>query len=354
MAPIAQVVVVDELLLRGDRSGIERGGHRERLHDRSGLVLARDRRVAEELAVGGGEVVRVVRRVAGHRQDRAGLGVHDHAGRPRGTVQPVGVPDRLLEDVLDAEVQGQAQVGAVDRVEQQRRRVGDPPTDDVLLGAHRPRRPGEQRVFALLDSISAPAFDVDEAEQLGRQRRVLGDALDGVDALGLGKHPDAAQVERADALRRLGADAPLQPDPVALAVQACAELGRRDVEDRRQQACRERRVVDQRRSGEDRLELDRGRQQRAAGVGDLAALGRQLLLLRELAERHRREPRLLDDLPPDQARADRRRDERDDDEEDQGAGTAVGPGEHVGLRAAAAFGRVGWVNRLMFPWAGRT
>ena len=201
-----QVVVVDELLLRGDRPGVERGGHRERLHDRSGLVLARDGRVAEELAVGGGEVVRVVRRVAGHRQDRAGLGVHDHAGRPRGTVQPVRVPDRLLEDVLDAEVQGQAQVGAVDRVEEQRRRVGDLPADDVLLGAHRPRRPGEQRVLAGLDAVLALAVDVDEAEQLGRQRRVLGDALDRVDALGLGQHADAAQVERADALGRLGAD----------------------------------------------------------------------------------------------------------------------------------------------------
>ena len=63
---------------------------------------------------------------------------------------------------------------------------------------------------------------------------------------------------------------------------------------------------------------------------------------------------LLDDLPPDEARADRRRGDRDDEEEDHCAGTAVGPGEHVGLRATAAFGRVGWVNRLSVPMALRT
>jgi hypothetical protein len=79
---------------------------------------------------------------------------------------------------------------------------------------------------------------------------------------------------------------------------------------------------------EHRLQLDGGRQQLTVHIGDLAALGGELLVLCKLVERHLGEPRLLRHLPPDQASADRRRRERGDDEEDQCAGTAVGPGEH--------------------------
>ena len=60
-----------------------------------------------------------------------------------------------------------------------------------------------------------------------------------------------------------------------------------------------------------------------------------VLVLRELVEGHLRQGRLLHDLPPHEPGADQRRQQRDDDEKDQGAGTTVGPGEHVGLRAAA-------------------
>jgi hypothetical protein len=119
-----------------------------------------------------------------------------------------------------------------------------------------------------------------------------------------------------------------------------ASLVDRQPEDRCQDRRRHAGVLQRRRRREDRLQLDRGGEQLPVDVGDLAALRRQVLVLRQLVERHRLQPRLLRHLPPDEPCADRRRRERDDDEEDQCAGTAVGPGEHRRSPVlAAAVGR---------------
>jgi hypothetical protein len=58
-------------------------------------------------------------------------------------------------------------------------------------------------------------------------------------------------------------------------------------------------------------------------------------VLRELVKRRGREPRLLDDLPPHQPCADPPGGDGRHDQQDQGAGTAVGPGEHSSLRDGA-------------------
>ena len=221
-----KVVVVDDGVLRRDRSGVERCGNRERLHDRTRLVLTRYRGVAEQLAIDRREVVRVVRRVARHREDGARLDVHDQTRRTGRPVHSVGRPDLLLEHVLDSDVEGQAQVSPVNRLPQQGRRVRDLAADDVLLRADGAGRPGQEGVFASLDAVLAIAVDVDEAEHLGRERRALRDALDRVDALRLGKHVDATKVKGSDALGGLVADPPLQPHPVAVAGQLRAQLSR--------------------------------------------------------------------------------------------------------------------------------
>ena len=59
-----------------------------------------------------------------------------------------------------------------------------------------------------------------------------------------------------------------------------------------------------------------------------SALGGDLLVLGQLVERHSDQPVALEDMPPDQARRDPAGDDRHHQQEDQGAGTAIGPGEH--------------------------
>jgi len=63
-------------------------------------------------------------------------------------------------------------------------------------------------------------------------------------------------------------------------------------------------------------------------ISDLAAPRRDLLILGQLIERHAHESVALDDVPPHEARGDPAGDHGHHQQEDQGAGTAVGPGEH--------------------------
>ena len=154
--------------------------------------------------------------------------------------------------------------------------------------------------------------------------------------------PIPGQIQCLDPLADRRLDAPTQPDPRIVTGQPGAQLGEVHGQRRRQQGGGALRILDRWRCREDGLQLDRGREQHAAHIGDLAALGRDLLVLRQLVHRHARQPVMLDDLPPDQARADAAGDEGRDDEQEQGTGSAVGPGEHrllLGLHPPRGSGR---------------
>ena len=107
------------------------------------------------------------------------------------------------------------------------------------------------------------------------------------------------------------------------------------------------------RSGVDGEDLDRCRQQLAAGVDDDASLGRDLLHLRELVRRHGGKPVVLDDVPEREAPTDRRGHHGKQHEEDECAGATVGPGKHARLLRPPARGArlVGWFWR--WPGGGR-
>jgi len=89
------------------------------------------------------------------------------------------------------------------------------------------------------------------------------------------------------------------------------------------------------------LQVDRGRQQHAVRVADLAALGRDGLHLSELVEGHQGQALLIDDLPPHQPGTDHARQDRDHDQQEEGASAAVGAGQHAGCYASleGRFGR---------------
>ena len=350
-----EVVVVDHRVGGGDGSGIERRGDGEGLHHRAGLVLAGDGRVAEPLAVGGGELVGVVRRVAGHAQNRPCLGVHDQSGDAHRVVLAERGPHLLLQQVLDARIDGETEVRTIDRFPQNGRRVGDAASGHVLVGGDRSRLPGQQHVLPGLDAVLACAVHVDEPDELRRHGRVAGRTANRVDALRLGQQADARQIQVADPLSRPVRDATLDPDPARIGVEPMAKLGHRHPQDRAKYLGRGARVGDLWRGRKDRLQLHRGRQQRAVDVGDLSAHRGKRLVLQQLGIRHLGQPRLLDHLPPHQPGADRGREQREDDQEDQGAGTAVGPCEHlVRLLRATVFGRGAWVNRRVRPGMART
>ena len=98
--------------------------------------------------------------------------------------------------------------------------------------------------------------------------------------------------------RDLGIDPASQPDPLRATVQLGADLVLRNLEHRRQERGRTLAISDLGRRRKDRLELDRGREQRPVPIADLTALGGDLLDLRQLMQRHGGKAPLLDDVPP--------------------------------------------------------
>ena len=88
------------------------------------------------------------------------------------------------------------------------------------------------------------AVHVDVADHLGRDGGAVAGAVHRVDALRLRKHPHSPQIERADRLRGLQADAPLQPDPRLLALEARSQLRGGEVEHLGQERRSKARILD--------------------------------------------------------------------------------------------------------------
>ncbi len=100
--------IVDDRV-RCDGPGDDRPRQRDHLHHRSGLVhVARDV-VLEEGGVGVGEIVGVVARVVGPRDDAASGGVHDQHAPALGASLLDSIRERLFSRVLNVRVKREDQ-----------------------------------------------------------------------------------------------------------------------------------------------------------------------------------------------------------------------------------------------------
>ena len=215
-------------------------------------------------------------------------------------------------------------------------------------------RPPSSVLVVLLDAVLADAVAVDEAEEVGGERRVGPAALVRVD-------PDGLRLEehRLDLLACRG-----RPDPVGgLPVEAVGEddvllVGRHPgLQELRLVVARAGAGVmssvghlpapsraQLRRHRREPLAVDgRGQDDDPAPVVDVAAPAGRLLAHRRLGERLRREPVALDDLPVREARQQRRPDHREGDEQEQEAAPRIRATEHRSMRSVS--GRSGRVAR---------
>ncbi len=141
----------------------------------------------------------------------------------------------LLEQVLDAGVDGEPQVASIDRFSEEGDRIGNAAAGGVFLGGDLSGDPGQHRILGLLHAVRRGAVVVDEAQDLRGERRLRAGARDRVDALRLGKQSHSADAERPDALGDVRGDAALQEDPGSIVIDPGADIGGRHVEGRGEQ-----------------------------------------------------------------------------------------------------------------------
>jgi hypothetical protein len=265
------------------------------------------------------------------------------AGHANRAVLGEGVEHLLFQDVLQPDVQGERQVGAVDGRLQFMDRTGDQPSGHVLLGQHGTRRPGQAGILGRLDAVLADPIHVHEAQDLRRQAGSVGGATHGVHAARLCDKADAGQVQRANSGRGLDVNPSAQPGPGLVAAQRCLQLGSFRIQDARQQQRRQRGILDRGRRGKDRLGTDGCRQDQTRAIEDEPSRGRDLLGVRQLGQAHVGQPLAVDDLPPDQAIPNHPGHDGRHQQHDHGPDSTVGSGEHgvSGSRAEANDG-YGW------------
>ena len=177
----------------------DRGGRGDDLEGRARFVEVLDGAIAPRRFRRIREGVRIERRLVGHRQDLAGRGIQDDDRSAGGPVLDHARVQLALGDVLQVPVDGQLDRGAGGR------RALDAAEDVPAAVGRDQDRAGlsaNLRVVRRLDAAQPVAVDADVAERVRRE------ALVGIEAAAFLDEPDAVELERRDAPRRVGRNLP--------------------------------------------------------------------------------------------------------------------------------------------------
>ena len=210
-----------EQRIRGDAAQVQRQRRGKGLHDGARLERVRDGLVAQVDAVESVAVVRVEGGHVGQRQDLARVHVQHHGGRALGLVLFHRVLQLLEHEILQARVDGQAQVAPV-HGRRDGAHVLDDPAEPVLDDAAAAGAARQLLVERQLDAFLALVLDAVEPDHVGHHVAVR------IVAAGFGKLVYAGQVHLLDLVGHVHGHLALQVDEVLVLVhQAMAQVGRR-------------------------------------------------------------------------------------------------------------------------------
>ena len=293
------VAGIDEDLVRRDELFFERRAGHDGLKRRARLVDRGDGDVLPRLTRILGEIVRVVGRAHGEREDAARLWIHDDRRRVLRRVRRHRAVELLLHDELDAAVDRQrhrlaaiARVAVLPEERAQDRAAAHVGQDEVfLLDAL------DDAVELLLNAVEPLVVRADEAEDVRREHVVR------IVALRLLAKAEAVAVrlladEILHGIRHLRLHAPLDPDEAAALRDVLKDVLLAESHERREVGGERVGVPHMARIDEERLRHRRDGELPAVRIEDRTARRLRHALLARLHAHALRHLRALDDLHP--------------------------------------------------------